>query len=137
MTTIQESKPASLTFAQKYGIKFYSALISQALVLYIAITTRNVNLALSFVSFYNIIGHYLPVKVEEQKQISKLQNNNKWILGPLIASCLSTPVILFILWRNYDNVIPDSIPNILVSLFAFGFTISGSIDAAHELLHRT
>lgn len=67
MTTIYESKPASLTFAQKYGIKFYSALISQALVLYIAITTRNVNLALSFVSFYNIIGHYLPVKVEEQK----------------------------------------------------------------------
>lgn len=63
--------------------------------------------------------------------INKIQNQNKYLLGPLIASCLSTPLILYVLWRNYDNLVGDTVSELIPTLFVFGFTISGSIDAAH------
>lgn len=122
-----------MTAVEKYGLKFYSFLLTQLCTLSLLLTTRSIPLALAFVSFYNIVGNFLPIKVdkEREKYINKLQNNNKYLLGPLIASCLSTPIVLYVLWRNYDSLVGDSVLELIPTLFAFGFTISGSIDASH------
>lgn len=139
MSASKSDKNITLTAAEKYGLKFYSFFISQLCTLALLLTTRSIPLALGFVSFYNVIGNFLPIKVdiEREKHINKLQNNNKYLLGPLIASCLSTPIILYVLWRNYDQLVGDSVLELIPTLFVFGFAISGSIDASHELLHRT
>lgn len=92
---------------------------------------------MGFVSFYNSIGNYLPIKAKDDRHLTKIQNNNKYLLGPLIVSCLSTPIIMAIVWHNFDQITRHLTGiETFVSLFAIGFTLSGSIDAAHELLHR-
>lgn len=88
---------------------------------------------MSFVSFYNVIGNYLPLPVDtdRERQIAKAQNNNKYLLGPLIYSCLSTPAIMLIVW-NYYHLLPlNSATEILLTLSSISFVISASIDAAH------
>lgn len=95
------------------------------------VKTQNPSLALAFVAFYNGIGNYLPIKAKDDKHLYKLQNTNKFLLGPLISSCISTPVFIYISWKNYDTIISDSIHSNIVLILSLGFVISGSINASH------
>lgn len=126
----------TLTFAEKYGLKFYSFLIPQIIAISMLLITDNSPLALAFTGFSNIIGNFLPIKAKDDKHLSKIQNDNVYLLGPLIVSCLSTPTIIFVIWRNYDFLVKESFFYNLNLLFLIAFLISSSIDAAHELLHR-
>ena len=60
---------------------------------------------IAFAGLYNVLGNYLPIKAQDQRHWNKVQNANKYLLGPLIVSCLSTPLILCIIWRNYDQIV--------------------------------
>jgi hypothetical protein len=104
----QEKLP-QLTFSEKFGLKYYSFVINQILSLFILLTTRSSPLTLAFISFQNGIGSYLPIKATDNKVFNKIQNTNKLLLGPLILSCISTPIILAVLWKNYEAIITDSI----------------------------
>lgn len=106
-------------------------MIPQLLVIFILVKTQNPSLALAFVAFYNGIGNYLPIKAKDDKHLYKIQNTNKFLLGPLISSCISTPVFIYISWENYDIIISDSIQSNIVLILALGFVISGSINASH------
>lgn len=92
---------SQLTFSEKYGLRFYSFLIPQILGVSLLLTTNHAPLILAFISFYNNIGNFLPIKAKDDRHLSKIQNSNVFLLGPLIVSCFSTPAILFVIWRNY------------------------------------
>lgn len=95
----------SLSLIDKFGLKFYSATIVQALIVLIVFKFHAPVLALSMIGFTNVIGAFLPIKAKDDREHSRVQNNNKWLLGPLIVSCLSTPVILAYSWLNYDYIL--------------------------------
>jgi hypothetical protein len=107
--TAQQERPSQLTFSEKFGLKYYSFIITQILALFILLTTRSSTITLAFISFYNGIGFYLPIKATDDKYVNKIQNTNKLLLGPLICSCISTPTILAVIWQNYEAIITDSI----------------------------
>lgn len=73
----------------------------------------------------------MPIKAKDDRYLSKIQNSNKFLLGPLIISCISTPIIIYLAWRNYDVLVQDSFFQNVNLVFVFAFLISGSIDAAH------
>lgn len=124
---------------EKYALKFYISIISQSLVLWILFHTQSALLSLTFIAFYNALGKILSIKVDHdrEKMLNKIQNTNKYLLGPLISNCISTPVIMYFVWRNY-NLLPLNSPfEVFLTIVSLSFIVSTSIDAAHELLHRT
>ena len=65
-----------------------------------------------------------------------MQNSNLWLMGPCVLCCLSTPLIMAIIWLNYDYLVGDSWLQWVSCPFMMAFIIGGSIDASHELIHR-
>lgn len=83
-----------------------------------------------------MIGNYLPISAKDDKNLSQTQNKNRFLLGPLIANCISTPIILYIMWTNYETLVEGSALDVMRRFLALTLIVSMSIDASHELLHR-
>lgn len=82
------------------------------------------------------IGAYLPLTDTTDHTYSKQLNKHASVMGPCVLSCIMTPVILGIFWFNYDTLIGEGYGNYIGGILALTFMVGGSIDAAHELLHR-
>lgn len=126
----------NIPFSHKYAIRYYCFLIQQCIGLALAFWSHNMTLVMLFSIFHNVMAFLIPAKEPLDQKYAKQLNKSLAVMGPPIVSCLMTPVMLGIFWVHFDTLVGDSIANYLAAIISLVFLIGGSIDAAHELLHR-
>lgn len=79
---------SQMSFSEKLGLRFYSFILAHILTLTMAFVLKSGYLTLFSATFYTLVGAYLPLKADLKPNSTTEQNNNKFLLGPLIASCI-------------------------------------------------
>ena len=128
--------PSAMAFEEKYGIRYYNFLLAEVSALLILNHTKDLQIASGFVLMMTVLGSYLPIKDTENTDHSREVNKSSWLLGPLIVSCITKPIILYYLWVNFEDFNLSNPADFVLGLLNWGFIVSSTIDAVHELLHR-
>ena len=118
----------------KFALKYYSFVPYYAIVAYIIWNFNDSLLALFYVFSQLFIGTYLFNDTTNTNK-SFQYNKNVFHIGPLLLCCFLTPVMYWIFWTKYD-LIATSPLYWFASIIALSYTIGGSFDASHELIHR-
>ena len=124
-----------MDISDSFALKYYGFLPVIVVTGYFIYYMHDPFLAFLFIGFENSLTNYL-YRDSKNTKFSKELNKNALQVFPLVLSCLMTPIMLCVYWNCYDEVIGNSLLHWFASLVTLSFTVGGSIDASHELLHR-
>ena len=125
----------TISFAEKYALIYYTPVLYQLISMSFLLHTYNIKLFFAINTFIIVWNYYVPLEDRVNTKFSLSLNKTKWALIPVILYCLSTPIALYLVWSNYDQLILSTF-DWIVGLYAISNFLGASINASHELFHR-
>lgn len=121
---------SSISFIEKYALIYYTPLLQHFISVTILLYTSDVKLFSAINTFLIICSYYIPIEDKQNTQFSLSLNKTKWALIPLILNCLSTPIVLYLVWQNYDQF-TSTTSDWVIALLSVSILLGTSIDASH------
>lgn len=85
----------------KFALRYYGYLPVHLIVAFCIYYLHDSLLAFLYIGFHNSVTQFM-FRDEGNEKYSKELNRNSFQLGPLILSCLCTPLMMCVYWSCFD-----------------------------------